>query len=60
MTNLFEDQHFTVEQLQQAQTQLLQLLLFELKETERLLLHKLIAVVCFAIDKNEQLFGLAD
>lgn len=60
MTNLFEDQSFSVEELQQAKTHLLALLPLSLECSQKALLHKFISVVCYAVDKDQPLFGVAD
>lgn len=58
--DLFEDQSFSVEELKQAQPVLGELLLENLTNEERIFLHKLLAVIGYAINKGQQLHGVAD
>ena len=60
MSNLFEDQSFSVEDLVQAQGQLLELLKMELSNEEKNLLHKLLSVISFAKNRSLPLHGVAD
>ena len=56
----FEDRSFSIKELQQANEVLFSLLPLDLNNNEREMLHKLISVVSFAINKNEELHGVAD
>jgi hypothetical protein len=60
ISNFWEDQRFSPEELEQAREHLHSLLLQKLKSEERNLLHKLIAVVSYAVVKKQNLFGVAD
>ena len=60
ISDLFQDQSFSVEELIQAQSYLLALLPIELSLKERALLHKLIAVVTYALNVQQPLHGVAD
>ena len=60
ISDLFQDQSFSVEELIQAQSHLLTLLPIELSPKERILLHKLIAVVTYALSVQQPLHGIAD
>lgn len=56
----FEDRSYSLEELASFQPELLALMSEELKEAERMMLYKIISVVCFAIEKKEALHGVAD
>jgi hypothetical protein len=58
--NLFQDQSFSVNELTQAQVHLLELLPMALTHKEQLLLHKLIAIVAYALHAQQELHGVAD
>ena len=62
LTNLtpFEDRSFSVDELVCFLPELIALMTEELKDQERVILYKIISVVCFAIDKQEALHGVAD
>ena len=60
ISNLFEDQQFSVAEIAQALDQLLPLLTRPMPEAERAMLHKLIAVLAFAQSRRQPLFGVAD
>ena len=60
LTNLFDDQTYCIDQLVEANKVLLSFLSQDVSVKERILLHKLISVVGFALFKNESLFGVAD
>ena len=60
ISNLFEDQQFSVDEVAQALAQLLPLLTEAMPDAERAMLHKLIAVLAFAQQRNQTLFGVAD
>lgn len=60
VSNLFADQTFSEEEVTQALTHLLPLLIQSLKADERALLHKLIAVLSYAQEKGLYLYGVAD
>ena len=60
ISDLFSDQSFSVEELMQAQSHLLSLLPIELSPKERILLHKLIAVVTYALSIQQPLYGVTD
>ncbi len=60
ITNLFEDQEFSLDQVNQALDSLLPLMHVMLHPDERLLLHKLIAVLSFASRRQLGLYGIAD
>ena len=58
--NLFEDQSFSPEDVEQARQHLHPLLFEQLKPNERAMLHKLIAVLSYASAKKQNLFGVTD
>ncbi|APF86038.1 MULTISPECIES: hypothetical protein [Ralstonia solanacearum species complex] len=60
ISNLFEDESFSVDELREAQSHLFELMLTDLKPQERQLLHKLIAVVAYALSLQLPLHGVAD
>lgn len=60
ISNLFEDQQFSVDEVAQALAQLLPLLTEAMPDAERAMLHKLIAVLAFAQQRQQTLFGVAD
>ena len=60
ISNLFEDQQFSVDEVAQALAQLLPLLTEAMPDAERTMLHKLIAVLAFAQQRQQTLFGVAD
>jgi hypothetical protein len=60
ISNLFDDQSFAVDELENAISQLYPLLQSDLKDKELILLHKLIAIVSYAIYSNQPLHGVAD
>ena len=60
ISDLFQDQSFSVEELIQAQSHLLALLPIELGIKERILLHELIAVVTYALSVQRSLSGVSD
>ncbi len=60
ISNLFYDQSFAVDELETAISQLYPLLQTVLKDKERVLLYKLIAIVSYAIYLNQPLHGVAD
>ncbi len=60
ISNLFQDQSFSLLELINAQAQLLDLLPIELTEKERVLLHKLISVIAYALHVQQELHGVAD
>ena len=60
ISDLFQDQSFSVEELIQAQSHLLALLPIELSLRERILLHKLIAIVTYALSVQRSLHGVSD
>ena len=60
ISNLFEDQQFSVAEVEQALGHLLPLLTQTMPDGERAMLHKLIAVLAFAQRRQQSLFGLAD
>ncbi|GAB6140394.1 hypothetical protein JCM14076_11230 [Methylosoma difficile] len=60
VSNLFVDQAFSEEEVAQALTHLLPLLTQPLKADERALLHKLIAALSYAQEKQLGLYGVAD
>ena len=60
MTNFFEDQTFSVDELRQAQTHLFELLTAKLKPEEQQLLYKLIAFVAYVIANGRSLDAVAD
>lgn len=60
ISTFFEDQAFSLEEIDQAQAQLLPLMLLKLGDDERAMLHKLIAVLTFAQSKQLGLYGIAD
>ena len=56
----FEDRSFSLGELAGFLPELVALMTEELKDQERVMLYKIISVVCFAIDKQEALHGVAD
>ena len=58
--NLFEDQDFSLEEIEQAREHLHPLLIEQLKPEEKAMLHKLLAVLSYASAKKQPLFGIAD
>jgi hypothetical protein len=54
------DAEFTPHEILQARTELHDLLPVELPAPERLLLHKLIAILSYASEKKLRLFGVSD
>lgn len=60
VSTFFEDQTFSLEEIAQAQAQLLPLMLLKLGDDERAMLHKLIAVLTYAQSKQLGLYGIAD
>lgn len=60
ISNLFEDQAFSVAEIEQALPQLLPLLTMDLRPDEETLLHKLISVLSYAKWKQLGLYGIAD
>ena len=60
ISNLFDDQQFSVDEVVQALSHLLPLLTEAMPDAVRAMLHKLIAVLAFAQQRNQTLFGVAD
>ena len=60
ISNLFDDQQFSLAEVDQALGHLLPLLTQAMPDAERALLHKLIAVLAFAQRQQLPLFGVAD
>jgi hypothetical protein len=60
ISNLFEDQAFSVAEIEQVLPQLLPLLTLNLRPDEEALLHKLISVLSCAKWKQLGLYGIAD
>ena len=60
VSNLFEDQVFSVADVTGALDELLPLLTQSLEADERAMLHKLIAVLAFAQARRQNLHGIAD
>jgi len=61
ISNIFEDQSFSLAEIEQALAHLMPLLpLRQLDQDERGLLHKLIAVLSYAKWKQQPLYGVAD
>lgn len=60
ISNVFDDQQFSVDEVAQALAQLLPLLTEAMPEAERAMLHKLITVLAFAQQRQQTLFGVAD
>jgi hypothetical protein len=60
VSNLFEDQAFSTEEVDQALAHLLPLLTSPLQPDEQALLHKFISVLAYARDKQQSLYGVAD
>ncbi|MBX9299417.1 hypothetical protein K5M33_05605 [Chromobacterium vaccinii] len=60
ISNLFEDQAFSVSKIEQALPQLLPLLTVDLQPDERAFLQKLISVLTYAKWKQQSLYGIAD
>lgn len=58
--NLYQDQRWDPERLADGRAQLLALLPEPLAEPERALVHKLIAVMTYALERGLPLFGVAD
>lgn len=60
VSNLFEDQAFSVDEVRRALEELLPLLEQDLHPDERLFLHKIVAALAYAQWKQLWLFGMAD
>lgn len=60
ISNLFEDQAFSVAEVEQALPQFLPLLILDLHPDERAFLQKLISVLSYARWKQQGLYGIAD
>lgn len=60
ISNLFEDQAFSVAEIEQALPQLLPLLTLDLRPDEEAFLHKLISILSYAKWKQLGLYGIAD
>ncbi|MEO2218654.1 hypothetical protein ABGV49_16460 [Chromobacterium vaccinii] len=60
ISNLFEDQAFSMAEIEQALPQLLPLLTLGLHPDERAFLQKLISVLTYAKWKQQSLYGIAD
>lgn len=60
ISNLFDDQQFSIDEVTQALGDLLPLLTQPMPEQERAMLNRLIAVLAFAQNRQQSLFGLAD
>ena len=60
VSNLFEDQAFSTEEVDQALTHLLPLLKEKLQADEQALLYKLVSALAYAKAKQQSLFGVAD
>lgn len=60
VSNIFEDQAFSVEEIEQALNHLLPLLTQQCKQDEQAMLHKLISVLTYAKSKQQSLYGVAD
>jgi hypothetical protein len=60
VSNLFDDQVFSVDEVRDALAELLPLMENELHTEERILLHKILAVLGYANWKQQCLFGAAD
>lgn len=60
VSNLFDDQVFSLKEVDQALDHLLPLLKEKLHADEQALLHKLISVLAYAKAKQQSLFGVAD
>lgn len=60
ISNLFEDQEFSVSEIELALTEFLPLLTLDLHPDERAFLQKLISVLSYAKWKQLGLYGIAD
>lgn len=60
LTDIYKDQSFSSGEVRHALAQLLPLMCTSLSGDERVLLDKLIAVLCFASHKDDGLHALAD
>ena len=60
VSNLFNDQAFSTEEIEQALRHLLPLLTKQCKPDEQAILHKLISVLAYAKSKQQSLYGVAD
>lgn len=60
ISNLFEDQAFSVAEIEQALPQFLPMLTVDLHPDERAFLQKLISVLTYAKWKQQGLYGIAD
>ncbi len=58
--DLYDDHSFSLEELRQAQLSLGELLIDDLTKEERIFLHKLLAIIGYATNKEQQLHGIAD
>lgn len=60
ISNICQDQSFSLAESEKALSLLFPLLTETLREDERAMLHKLIAVLSYAINKKQNLYGVAD
>lgn len=60
LTNLFQDQSFGLQELQQAQIHLFELILTKLEDDERAFIYKMLAILSFALHQEQSLHGVAD
>lgn len=60
ISNLFQDQAFSLSDLEDARSELFALLPKDFEHGKRAVLYKMTAVVCFALYKQQPLFGVAD
>ncbi len=60
ISNIFQDQSFQLNDLEQAREQLFAMLHHELDSLQKALVFKMIATVCFALHEKKPLFGVAD
>jgi hypothetical protein len=60
ISNIFEDQCFSLAEVEAARRELHELLPMRLKPGERAVLHKLLSVLSFASARQQDLFGVAD
>lgn len=60
VSNLFDDQAFSPDEVEQALSHLLPLLVQPCQPDEQALLHKLISVLAYAKHQQQSLYGVAD
>lgn len=60
ISNLFQDQAFSLSELEEARGELFSLLPQDFEREKKGFLYRMVAVVCFALYKQQPLFGVSD